>query len=177
MRLASFLRICLLLVSRHRHLRAHRCLCRSTSARSFANGFGAHAWRRKLRRRTVSALRDIRASLSSWCCLQRRLARIDDDVILVIDDALELAGGHVEHEADARRHAFEEPDVRDRHGQFDVAHAFAAHARERHFDAATIADDALVLDALVFSAGAFPVRVGPKMRSQNKPPFSGLNVR
>ena len=46
---------------------------------------------------------------------------------------------------------------RDRHGQFDVAHALAAHARERHFDAATVADDAVVLDALVLAAGAFPV--------------------
>ena len=89
--------------------------------------------------------------------MQRRLARIDDDVVLVIDDALELARAHVEHQAEARRHALVEPDVRDRHGQFDVAHALAAHARQRHFDAATIADDALVLDALVLSAGAFPV--------------------
>ena len=64
---------------------------------------------------------------------------------------------HVEHQAEARRHALVEPDVRDRHGQFDVAHALAAHARQRHFDAATVADDALVLDALVLSAGAFPV--------------------
>ena len=93
----------------------------------------------------------------SWCCLSGVVARIDDHVILVIDDALELARGHVEHEAEARRHALEEPDVRDRHGQFDVAHALAANAGERHFDAATVADDALVLDALVFSAGAFPV--------------------
>ena len=29
--------------------------------------------------------------------------------------------------------------------------------RERHFDAAAVADDALVLDALVLSAGALPV--------------------
>ena len=88
---------------------------------------------------------------------QRGLARIDHDVILVIDDALELAGGHVQHQAEAARHALEEPDVRDRHGQFDVAHALAAHARQRHFHAATVADDALVLDAFVLSAGAFPV--------------------
>ena len=68
-----------------------------------------------------------------------------------------LRARHVEHQADARGHALEEPDVRDRHGQFDVAHALAAHARERHFHAATIADDAAVLDALILSAGAFPV--------------------
>ena len=88
---------------------------------------------------------------------ERRVARIDHDVVLVIDDALELARAHVEHQAKPRRHAFVEPDVRDRHSQLDVAHALTTHARERHFDAATVADHALVLDALVFSAGAFPV--------------------
>ena len=88
---------------------------------------------------------------------ERRLARIDDDVVLVIDDALELARAHVEHQPQPGRHALVEPDVRDRHGQFDVAHALAAHARQRHFDAATVADDALVLDPLVLSAGALPI--------------------
>src|ERR1700686_1129895 len=89
--------------------------------------------------------------------LQRRLARIDDDVILVIDDALELARAHVEHEAEARWHTFVEPYVRNRHGQFNMTHAFAANAGERYFHAATIANDALMFDALVFSAGAFPI--------------------
>src|SRR5204862_4008307 len=91
---------------------------------------------------------------------QRGVARIDHEVILVIDHALELAAAHVEHEADARRHALVEPDVRRRHGEFDVAHALAAHTAQRHFHAATVADHALVLDALVFSAGALPVPRG-----------------
>src|SRR6185369_9722917 len=65
--------------------------------------------------------------------------------------------GHVEDETDARRHALEEPDMADRHGQFDVAHAFAADARERDFNAAAVADHAAVLDAFILSAGAFPV--------------------
>src|SRR5213075_1546788 len=43
---------------------------------------------------------------------QRRLARIDHDVILVIDHALELPRAHIEHEAKPRWHAFVEPDVR-----------------------------------------------------------------
>jgi hypothetical protein len=47
-----------------------------------------------------------------------------------------------------------------RHGEFDVAHALAAHARQRHFDAATVADDAAMLDALVLAAGTFPVLDG-----------------
>src|SRR5581483_9186512 len=43
------------------------------------------------------------------------------------------------------------------HSQFDVAHAFATDARESHFHAAAVANDATVLDAFIFSAGAFPV--------------------
>jgi hypothetical protein len=50
--------------------------------------------------------------------------------------------------------------VRDRHGELDVAHAFATDASEGYFDAATVADDALVLDALVLSAGALPIPGG-----------------
>ena len=38
-----------------------------------------------------------------------------------------------------------------------MAHALTAHAGECHFDAAAVADDALVLDALVFAAGTLPV--------------------
>jgi hypothetical protein len=43
-----------------------------------------------------------------------------------------------------------------------MAHALAAHPRQRHFDAATVADDALVLDPLVLSARAFPVARRPE---------------
>jgi hypothetical protein len=105
--------------------------------------------------------------------LQRRVAGVGDQVVLVVEDALEGAGGHVEHQADAARGALEEPDVRDRHGELDVAHAFAAHAGDGDFDAAAVADDALVLDALVLAAGAFPVARGPEDRSQKRPSRSG----
>ena len=71
-----------------------------------------------------------------------------------------MTAAHVEHKADARGHALVEPDVGDGHGQLDVAHALAAHAGEGHLDAAAVADDALVLDALVLAAGAFPIPGG-----------------
>ena len=90
------------------------------------------------------------------------VALLSHDVVFVINDALQLTGAHVEHETDAGRHALVEPDVRNRHGQFDVAHALATNAAEGHFDAATVADHALVLDALVFTAGTFPVTGRPE---------------
>src|SRR5687768_12966709 len=41
-----------------------------------------------------------------------------------------------------------------------MAHAFAAHSRQRHLDAATIADHAAMLDALVFATRTLPVLDG-----------------
>src|SRR5262249_3483166 len=59
--------------------------------------------------------------------------------------------------ADARRNALEEPDVRDRCRQVDVTHALAPNLLPRHLDAAALADDPLVADALVLAAVALPV--------------------
>ena len=100
---------------------------------------------------------DFRQELSLF---KRGLAWINDDVILVIDHALKLATGKVEHETDARRHALVKPDVGNRHCKVDVTHALAAHATQRDLDTATVADNILVLDTLVLSAGAFPIPGG-----------------
>jgi len=45
----------------------------------------------------------------------------------------------------------------DRRGQLDVAHALAPHLGQCDLDAALLADDALVLHALVFAAQALIV--------------------
>ena len=94
--------------------------------------------------------------------LQRRQARLDHDVVFEIEDALEVLQRHVEQQPDAARQRLQEPDVRDRRGELDVAHALAAHARERHLDAALLADDALVLHALVLAAQALVVLDRPE---------------
>ena len=47
-----------------------------------------------------------------------------------VQHALDVAQGHVEHHAQTRRQRLQEPDVRGRRGQFDVAHALAAHLRK-----------------------------------------------
>src|SRR5205814_8076925 len=72
----------------------------------------------------------------------------------------EVPRRHVEQDPETARRALEEPDVRHRRGELDVAHALAAHLRARHFDAALVADDAFVADALVLSAVALPVPRG-----------------
>jgi len=121
----------------------------------FLHGFGTH-----LGDKTVSVLLAGLAifHLSEklfW--LERRFAFVHDHVIFVIQDAFEVTRGHIDHQTHPRRHALEKPDMADRHRQLDVAHAFPAHARQCHFDAATIANHAAMFDALVLAAIAFPV--------------------
>src|SRR5439155_24916444 len=53
--------------------------------------------------------------------------------------------------------ALEEPDMRDRRSEVDVTHPLTADLLPRHLDAAALADDALVADALVLAAVALPV--------------------
>ena len=89
--------------------------------------------------------------------LQLGLARIDDDVGLEVEDALEVAERDVEEVADAARQPLEEPHVADRRGQRDVAQPLAPDLRLRHLDAALVADHAAVLHALVLAAEALPV--------------------
>ena len=94
--------------------------------------------------------------------LQLGLARIDDDVGLEVEDALEIAQRDVEQVADAARQPLEEPHVADRRGQRDVAEALAAHLGLRDLDAALVADHAAVLHALVLAAEALPVGDRPE---------------
>jgi hypothetical protein len=89
-------------------------------------------------------------------------ARVDDHEGFEVQHALDLAQRHVEHEADAAGERLQEPDVRGRARELDVAHALAAHLGLRHFDAALLADDAAVLEALVLAAEALVVLHRPE---------------
>ena len=89
--------------------------------------------------------------------LERRHARVHHHEGFEVQHALDLAQRHVQHQADARGQRLEEPDVRDRRGQLDVAHALAAHLGHGDFDAALLADHAAVLQALVLAAQALVV--------------------
>ena len=109
--------------------------------------------------------------------LELGAARLDDDVGLEVQDPLEVAQRDVEQVSDAARQALEEPDVADRRGQLDVAHALAPHPGLRDFDAALVADHAAVLHALVLAAEHSQSVTGPKIFAQNRPSRSGLNVR
>jgi hypothetical protein len=89
--------------------------------------------------------------------LQRRHAWIDDHEGLEIQDPLDFAQRHVQHEPDARRQRLQEPDMRHRRGELDVAHALAAYLGLGDLDAALLAHHTAVLEALVLAAQALVV--------------------
>src|SRR5690348_17111642 len=94
--------------------------------------------------------------------LERGQARIDHHIGFEVQDALDVAQRHVQHQADAGRQRFQKPDMRGGAGQFDVAHALATHLGQRDFGAALLAHHATVLHALVLAAQAFVVLDGPE---------------
>ena len=102
------------------------------------------------------------SSVSSCRSLSGASHRFDDDVVLEVDDLFQAGGFHVQQGTQAAGHGLEEPDVHDRGGQLDVAHAFASDAAMGHLDAAAIADHALVFHAAVLAAGALPVLFRPE---------------
>src|SRR4051812_35050986 len=85
------------------------------------------------------------------------LARIDDDVVRVVDDLLEVTQSEIDKVSHRTRQSLEEPDVRDGYGELDVTHALATDAAQGDFDAAAIADHSTVANSLVFTAVALPV--------------------
>ena len=119
------------------------------------DGFGAHA-----RVELVAVLLgrvEVLIFVEQLAALERGHARIDHHEGFEVQDALDVAQRHVQHQADARRQRLQEPDVRGRAGQLDVAHALATHLGQRDFRAALLADHATMLHALVLAAQALVV--------------------
>ncbi len=105
--------------------------------------------------------------------LQLGVTRVDDDIVLVVDDLLEVAGLHAQQRAQTARQALEEPDVHDGRRQVDVPHPLAADAAVGDLDAAAVADDALVLGAAVLAAGALVVALGTEDPLAEQPVLLG----
>ena len=92
----------------------------------------------------------------------RLLIHVGDDEAGEVDDLLKRLHREVEHRSDLGRNAAEEPDVRHRGGELDVAHALAADDAVCDLHAALVADDSLEADLLVLAAVAFPVLGRPE---------------
>jgi len=121
-----------------------------------AHGFRPHLGDERLRAIRLDRL-VVFVFAQKLVLLERRRTRVNDHVVFIVNHPLEVAGGHIEHQANPGRHALEEPDMADRHRQLDMPHAFAAHARERYLHPAAITNHAAVFDALELAARAFPI--------------------
>ena len=102
------------------------------------------------------------SSLQELTVLELGEPGLEHHVVLEIEDPLEILKRHVEQKADPARQRLQEPDVRDRRGKLDMAHALAPHPRQGDFDRALLADDALVLHPLVLAAQALVVLDRPE---------------
>ena len=125
------------------------------AAQQLANRFGTHQCTEVVA--VFLGLRDEVVLGHQLPFLQRCEAGIDHAERLEIQHALDIAQRHVEHHPHAGRQALQEPDMRGRAGELDVAHALTAHLGQRDFNAAFFADHATVLQPLVLAAQALVV--------------------
>ncbi len=89
--------------------------------------------------------------------LQRRQARLDNNIVFEIKNALKILKRHIHQKADARWQRLQEPDMGNRRSKFDMAHTLTANLRQRYFHTAFFADNTFVLHALIFAAQALIV--------------------
>ena len=93
------------------------------------------------------------AIVSGW-------VHVDDHVGGEVDDFLEVFWCHVQQVAQTARDALEVPDVGDRSGQFNVAHALTTNRGLGDLDATALTDDSLEAHALVLATRTLPVTTG-----------------
>src|SRR5690606_28181754 len=110
-------------------------------AKELEDGLAAHA---RLERVVTELVEELLVAVlrEDLAALERGLARVEHDVALAVEHALELLERDVEDGADAAREALQEPDVRHGGRQRDVAEALAPDLRLDDLDAALLADDA-----------------------------------
>ena len=124
----------------------------------FLDGFSAHHGLEARGPELLIEFAEFGLVLDDLALAHRRVARIDHNIGLEVENAFQVTQRNVQQVADARRQALEEPHMRARRRQLNVAHALAAHFAHRYFHAALVADHAAVLHALVLAAQALPVR-------------------
>ena len=90
------------------------------------------------------------------------IPRVHNHVVLEVNHPLKARNLDTEQVAQATGHSLEEPDVSHWRSQVHVPHATPAHATVGDHDTTLVTDNALVLDALVLAAEAFPVLFGTK---------------
>ena len=99
----------------------------------------------------------------------RRLAGVQHDVGIEIEDLFEFPKSEVQQVPDLAGQASQKPDVSHRGGKLDVAHALTPHLGLDYLDAAFFAHHAAVLHPFVFAAVALIVLDRPEYPGAEKP--------
>ena len=89
--------------------------------------------------------------------LQRCHAWVCHDICFEIKHTLNIAQSHVQHHAQTGWQRFQEPNVRARCCQVNVAHAFTTNFGLCDFNAALFANHTAVLETFVLTAQAFVI--------------------
>ena len=97
-----------------------------------------------------------------WATVFDRALGVGDDVLTEVQHLLELPGAQVQQCADLAGDVLDVPDVRGWRGQLDVTHAVTPHDALGDFDAAALANLALVALTLVLAAGALVIFFRPE---------------
>ena len=105
--------------------------------------------------------------------LEFRIARINDNVILKIDDFFHAGRLHVQKGSKPARHRLEEPDVNHWCCKLNVTHPLAANTGVGDFHTTPIANHTFVLHTTELAAGAFPILLRPKNLFAEKTIFFG----
>ena len=90
------------------------------------------------------------------------LTGLDNYVTLIVDDRIQLLGWQAKQVADLVGQRAEIPNVSHGNDELYMSRTLSPHLLFRHLDPATVADDAFVADAFVFSAIAFVVLHRPE---------------
>ena len=86
----------------------------------------------------------------------------DNHIGFEVQYTFDIAQRHIQQQTDTGRQGFQEPDVRSRTCQLDVAHALTTHFSLGHFNAALLTDHTAVFQALVLTAQALIIFYRPK---------------
>src|SRR5581483_2925167 len=121
------------------------------------DGLGAHHGFEAGRAILLVEFSVLRFVLNHLALTNGSVARLDYDVSFEVQDGFKIAQRNIEQVADSAGQSLEEPDMRARRCQLDVAEPFTAHFGQRDFHTALVADDSAVFHALVLAAETLPI--------------------
>ncbi len=85
---------------------------------------------------------------------------IGHDILLIIDDGVEFLGRNTKQIANLVGERTEVPDVGNGNDELNMSRTLAAHLLLSNFHATTVADNALIADALVLTASTLVILGG-----------------